>query len=472
MADSLQIVSTSLSGTNFELRPDIQDRGLIFKIWNPDDANGYYSIPSQETVRFMVAPSGCLMISDASGILSTSDNLQNDKDLGYYYTDVSNLGTDIISVLPKLCIPDVTDWENTKFNLFWSKYNPAFNQYIASGNLYGVYSYPHKITQSEINLAASITDLLGNGTLSLGIRYSNIKNDDSTDYITSPYGIAVATKPYAYEFDSGAYVAGWEPYSGYYSGAPEAGIQVNLPYYYIDNVPATYWVTIANDWAGWGINNSILTSGQFHEAYDYTFKVDAGLLGSGSLNFNKEAQGFTVDNLRKVDDDQFINRDIIDRRRASIGIKDISLLKNVYSKKTGVYISPLYPLDFTMYTFSLKVEEYIPEYKNIDKYTTVKYYVQFNNQEWLRISPINRPDEYEGDKLISKMIVFDQAADSEKLKFMNVNFLPSAVPVNIFAVKIVFDFTMVTDADFVPAEIKNYTAVIFDQNQLLSESLS
>jgi hypothetical protein len=55
---------------------------------------------------------------------------------------------------------------------------------------------------------------------------------------------------------------------------------------------------------------------------------------------------------------------------------------------------------------------------------------------------------------------------------MNVNFLPSAVPVNIFAVKIVFDFTMVTDADFVPAEIKNYTAVIFDQNQLLSESLS
>jgi hypothetical protein len=125
-----------------------------------------------------------------------------------------------------------------------------------------------------------------------------------------------------------------------------------------------------------------------------------------------------------------------------------------------------------MYTFSLRVEEYIPDYKDIDKYTTVKYYAQFNNQEWIRISPMNRPDEYDGDKLISKMIVFDQAADSEKLKFMNVSFIPSAVPINVFAIKIVFDFTAVTDPDFIPAEIKNYTAVIFDQNQLLSESLS
>lgn len=468
----IKIVRDVIGLSSFELRPTLPTNGLNFQIWDTrDPVSGRATISPYETIDFMIAPSGVMSIETAS------DYLTGDKEAspanGRYFTKQSNPGVVSTGVYININIPEERLWENSPFDLFWYKHRAIDSYSNISGNLDSVYSYPHKITQSDISLASVVTDELGSGQLTLGLTYTALKNDSVSDYGgLSPYGIAIGYD----ELPPGVsehWVPGWEPYVGYLQAT---GIVIDLPYYIYDNVPATYWIWVAYEWAGATkfaaehYDQSVISSGVFHFNHDYRFRINAAELGTNSRLFSKTPNGVTGKIVKVEGGDQAIERTVIERRRACIGIKDISLGQNSYAKKSGTYVSQAYPLDFVAYTFSLKVDEYIPDYKDINKYSTVKYYVQFNNQEWQRVSPMNRPDEYDGQTLVTKMFIFDKGNALDNLHG-NVQFILGDTPVNVFAVKIVFDFSSVVDEAFIPAEIKNYKAVIFDRTQLLSESL-
>jgi hypothetical protein len=459
--------STLAASGDFSLRPDIEDaNGLKFRIYDANGIDGKYILAPYENIDFLIVPSGVIAGAiTASGLLDGS-KLNNDT-LGIYYSRYSN-GDGDTSPEFNIHVSNKALFENTKFYLYWHQYRDADSYSYYGSNANGVYSYPHKITQDELLLTSSTSNLLGSGMLSVAVQYRNIVNDNSVDYGSNkPYMIGIRTgdKP-----DS-AGVDGWIPASGFDAGSAESGIIVNLPYYTSSNTPAVYWMTVANEWAGWEINTAMQNNSTFHTYYDYKLNISVKHLEELTLNFGKSSNNYYDADLKKVEnDEQEITPYIINRRRASIGIKDISLVENTFTKKVGTYISNAYVLDFLAYTFTLKVSEFLPDYKSYNKYDTVKYYVQFNNQEWIRVSPISRPDEYDkNNKLIPKMFVFDQDVNKSNT-FNNIQFLELSTPVNLFSIKIEFDFTSVVDEDFVPAEVRDYKAVIFDRNQLLIES--
>jgi hypothetical protein len=155
-----------------------------------------------------------------------------------------------------------------------------------------------------------------------------------------------------------------------------------------------------------------------------------------------------------------VPEDIISRKRLAIGIEDIKSVERVF-EKDGVYISNAYNLDFSVYTFSLKVNEVIPDYDGINKWDTIKYYVSFNNGEWLRVSPIDRESEMDGDVAIPKLFVFDSIENLDESSL--IRYVAADGLINNFRVKIVMDLSSLQDTVFVPPEVRNYKCMIFDK---------
>jgi hypothetical protein len=406
-----------------------------------------------EKVKAMIAPYDTPLASGIAISLLKQPNIINDVSNGYFFFDggENNSKDDDILSFSDLKIPN--EWENSRFNLYWLHTIGNIEAY--GNNTDGVYSFPHNIQPSEVVISGN---LLSSNLMSYKISLIGIANDGDSNYgsppTDGPYSLNVS-----YKWPNGVFVPGFENTVYYGSGVISSGINIQLPYYDardgFNNVPAIYTFDIANVSAGTikpGSNpiNITLDHSQLIDNTQYFKNLD-------EFVFSKAEK----DKLKRVGEIP-ISKGIIDRKRLSIGINDIVVKDHTYTKQ-GTYVSIQYPLDFQAYTFSLRVKEMIPEYSNLNPYDLIKYYIEFNNSAWQRISPIERGVEYENDILVPKMFIFDKPSNefvSQNIKFLNYGSL-----VTSFRVKITFDLSRINEAKFPPPEIRNYKCIIYDKSQ-------
>jgi len=95
------------------------------------------------------------------------------------------------------------------------------------------------------------------------------------------------------------------------------------------------------------------------------------------------------------------NFEYLKAKRASIGIRDISIGKESYRDKAEIISKPFF-IDGQLELLSLEVSEYIPQTKLGE--TSIKYYVSVDGgSRWIKISPIGR--SFEG---IPEILAFNQ----------------------------------------------------------------
>jgi len=176
--------------------------------------------------------------------------------------------------------------------------------------------------------------------------------------------------------------------------------------------------------------------------------------------YNGNLESFESINVKKIGEIP-IKNDVITKKRLMIGVEDVALINSEYTKK-GTYVSEYYNLDDPIYTFSMKSSEIFPSINGINPYDTIKYYVQFHDQEWIRISTINRDEEYSNNLYIPKFIVLD------KLNMGNISTQISEYiydfPVYSFRIKIDIDMSFITGINFVSPMILSYECNVTDRN--------
>jgi len=430
---------------------------------NLGDSNIYLRITGDHTitpgtkVKAIAVPNGMTVLPDPVESFSVSkllirlrgDKVYNDTTYGMFSFIGGENNSDVDT---KLSFSDlkINDyfWENKKFDIHWI-YQLGDSEYY--GSVSGIYTYPHNIQNNEVVISGTLSST---NNIDYQLHWNTIANETDANYgITTdgPYRLKIT-----YESNSGVATSFNSSNWKYYPATTmSSGIYFSLPY--MDprtqsNTPAKYHFHLTNVSASSGKPGSndkviLINHQEFLESDSY-FK-------------NLDDQVFTSpipDKLKRVGQID-IAANTINRKRFSIGINDISIKDNIYTKQ-GTYISPYYPLDFTLYTLSLKTKEFIPEYPNIYKYDIIKYFIEVNSI-WERISPINRGDELSNNKLIPKILVFDKGLNEDnQVKYIDTG------SVNLFRVKIVFDLSGLTESRFVPPEVYDYKCIIFDRNQL------
>jgi len=440
----------SPSNNNFSLQPyNINDDNIYFKIIPTSTP----SLLAGERLRFAAIPKDTTLTSgDIFSYLSESkiNDISSSGIFIYEYTsnDTSNL-------FPE-CLIKIYDntFENTQYDLYWtSLYNGLESTYINNNS---VYSNIRNIRSDDV----IITSTINTDYIDYNIKYNEINNDDLDYGEYGPYVLKVTYHPYNITspnisgyLDSSEFI--FEKIEYYYDDiATVSGINIALPYYFDDsNIPAVYRFEMAYRSLN-GNNSNIISSTMDHRIYDSIPSQQLSsiknintdyVIKSGDIKIPKEVNPY--------------------RKRLSIGIQDIAINKNIYNK-TGTYISKQKILPYYMYTFSLEVNEYIPDYKDINKYDTVKYYISFNDNKWIRISPINRVNEYENEQLIPKLIVFDKEIDNNN---KSVLYIPESIN-NSYIYKVVFDLSSMDDI-FVPPEIREIKCNVSDRNIILNSGV-
>jgi len=350
-------------------------------------------------------------------------------------------------------------YSNTRYIIYWKSFFGPVRD--TGSNLTAVYLYPPNVQNSEVLIMGKMINL--DKDVEYTVKWQNIPNYDSSDYgVTKPYGIGVR---FANNFDGLIFVSGnidSNPHifnDTYWvdSNIKEDGVTFTLPYY---DSRSTYNDVLA-----------VYLFGLFNQNPD----TDESIPRSITIDHNVLKNNFIVDlqsrlqnsfnyaNLQKVSDDIVIPKDTIKRTRLSLGVKDIYVSENTYPDK-GVYVSDYFRTDYGIYTLSLTVDEYIPEYEGANPYDLIQYFIEYNNGVWERISPITRDQEISTTGApVPKMFIFDKGLD---LAFQNVKFI-EAESVNIFRVKIVFDMTALGTNKFIPPEIRNYRCLIYDKNRFI-----
>lgn len=418
-------------------------------------ANNFDLAPA-ERVKYMIAPTGVgLTDSQASGILSgnTSDNDTS----GYYYAYVENTSRLTKSFsYPQIRFPK--DWENTDFYLYWLQWIPSSDFVSYGKSASSAVSFPHNLQPNEVSISGNLGS--NNKTVDYTLTYTALKNEGSSNYSGGtdlPYAVYVEYEypdnSSPYDLIASGFSSGWHYYS---SGSATQGISFSLPFYdtrsTFDDLPAVYKFRINYNSMGTVASGSTpLDVVLNHNYISKNFFSDLAAYASSQPK---------LDNLKEVNT-IIVPSDIISRRRLAIGIEDIQSVEKKF-EKLGTFISNSYNLDFPIYTFSLKVDEYIPQYDNIVSYDLIKYYVEFDSGEWIRISPINRGEEYENGNAVPKMFIFDSASsDNTSL----IRYLNSGGNINNFRLKIIIDMTQVSDSNFIPPEVKNYKCLLFDKEK-------
>jgi len=413
-----------------------------------------------ELLKYMIKPTGLVLTdSQMSGILKAETT--NDNDTGQFFAQVHNTSRVQQEFgYPRIEFPNT--WENTEFDVSWLSRIAGTNYAVFNKDVTATYSYPHNIDPNEVEISGSVSST--EKTISYRVSFSGLKNEDSSDYGISPdlpYAFKVEYKNHTTNSPTDLPASGFESgWTFYPAGSAASGIAFDLPFYDLrddaENIPATYTFFLNYKSAGYtGIKST-------------TLKIDLDhgkLKGNYFSDLKAEAISQPKDeDLHKVTTIN-IPADIIARQRLVIGIEDIKSIEKVFTKN-GVYVSNSYNLDFSIYTFSLKVNEFIPDYPGINKLDTVKYYVSFNNGEWQRMSPMEREIEKENENIIPKLFVFDMVNNIEEASL--VKYLNETGAINNFRIKIVIDVSSVTNATFVPPEIRNYKCMIFDKEHFIS----
>jgi len=271
------------------------------------------------------------------------------------------------------------------------------------------------------------------------------------------------------------------------------------------SAPAPYYVSISGD-AGWYdasgiINSEAETSGNYFyesvtEPMVFDLPYSSGTQESPniyelSMYYYDQASGVTPTPLifntkdikTSIDDfddgvlDEFtdinvkrigeipIKSDVVAKKRFSIGIEDLASVSETYAKQ-GVFISEFYTVDDPIYTFMLKVAETIPSVAGLNDYSMVKYSVQFQNQDWIRLSPISRSEELDdNDNIIPKFFVLDNLNLGQISS--DLAEVPFDFPIYSFRIRIEFDMSSISESNFISPSIDYYECHVTDRNSFL-----
>jgi len=157
-----------------------------------------------------------------------------------------------------------------------------------------------------------------------------------------------------------------------------------------------------------------------------------------------------------------IKKDVVLKKRLAVGVEDLGIMNELYSKE-GVYVSEYYNLDDPLYTFYMKAGETLPE---TDGYSIVRYYVQFNNQDWVRFSPVTRLNEVDDDgNFLPKFFVLDDlniGHISTQLTELKYDF-----PVYSFRIRIEIDMSFMETNNFISPAIDYYECHVTDRNSFM-----
>lgn len=438
---------------SYSLEPDNtggQDLGFSIKATDP-----IVDLIPNEIIKYMIKPNDLVLTStQISGILSgqTVDN----RTTGQYFTYIENTTDELKTVsYPKFKFPST--FENTEFTLHWLHQIKEQGYSHYGENIVPVFSFPHNIQASEVKLSGKIGTT--EKTIDYTVTFPALLNEGSSNYSGSnlPYVLFVQ---HQYPDNSEPYNMAVDGFTDgpifYPSGYALNGISFTLPFY--DNrdnseiLPAKYTISINYNSAGSiGQGSTAFQLNVDHENIKDKFLIDLDAVARSSA---------------KIEDLHYIKNinipaNIINRKRLAIGIEDIKTVERIF-EKTGMYVSHSTNLDFGIYTFSLNVDEYIPVYNNINSFDTVKYFVEFNNAGWIRISPINRDTETENDEVIPKILIFDNVEQNTSVS--NVKYINISSIANNFRIKIVFDMSSITNSTFVPPEVHSYKCIIFDKD--------
>jgi hypothetical protein len=461
MADyiSLSLTPTSDAGLSLQAYNNGQeDSSCYMKVVN---AGGFSLQPLEKLSVLIIPDTDPITPIEASGYLSDT-NQRSDTARGMYIYRTQNTES-TPKTLTEVCTFTLTSvlFENIKFDVYWLQEQEG--TVIFSSNTGGVYSFPHNLQPGKVKVQAELIN--DNTKVRYTLKFPEVNNSGSPDYSTQKpyllnlsymYGTGIVSGYFGgnvYEFPDVL------TYSGFSAGEPTAGIVFELPFYdqrpLWQEVPASYKFRLNYNCA-----DPILTG-----SYPLLIPINHQQWADNQIIDLDTQISTNIDpaKLRKVNE-VYIERGVIDRKRFSIGIKDIVVKNNVYKRK-GTYISKPYTTDFPLYTFSMKVDEFIPNYPETNPYDLVQYFIEFNSRPWVRISPINRNNEIGSDgELVPRMFIFDSGLGDVST---SVSFLNYQAPVNIFRVKIVFDLSSVNETMFIPPEIRDYDCIVFDKNQLL-----
>lgn len=466
MSDFINVSLGASSNASFSLAAynnGREDPNLYFKIRNTSG----FTIQPQETVRALIVPKSDGMTAlEASGLLA-DPNSTNDVSRGIYYSRYYNDQNQekTLTDMPLIRLDGYT-YENVEFELYWL-------QSLADGVIFdsdtaGVYSFPHNIQPQEVRVGLQLID--NNTTMRYTLNFSEFNNIGDANYAGNnlPYLLSILYRydPYRTGVVSGVVDGSTILFSGAFDWEPlpsgsNSGLVIDLPFYdtraQYDGTPAQYSILLNNNCADPTITGSypfVLSLNQQDLADQQLIDLDTYI-----------TTNIIPDNIRRVGEVP-VDEGTITRKRLSIGINDIAIRQNTYRRK-GVYVSKPYTTDFSIYTFSLKVDEFIPDYPEVNPYDTVKYFIEFNSRPWEPISPIHRQNELNNDgMLLPKLFVFDKGPE-DALDLENIKYLDYGASINMFRVKIVFDLSNVPQTQFIAPEIRDYTCILFDKTQLL-----
>lgn len=157
-----------------------------------------------------------------------------------------------------------------------------------------------------------------------------------------------------------------------------------------------------------------------------------------------------------------IDKDDSQKYRMSLDIQDIALTKTLYNTK-GTFISNYYNLDVPLYSIYIYAKEIVPS--NIDP-NSIKYYIQFNNNEEHEILPINKINNN-----IPKMLILDDLYNNSITSNVKQLVDRDNKPVYSFRVKITFDIKTLdgssVSSNYIPPSIDYYECYITDRESFL-----
>lgn len=377
--------------------------------------------------------------------------------------------------------------------------------YYFNSNIQKSYSY----YKHDFNIRYSDTNKIFKLAYMSLQRYDDISDVDINFEILEDYILTNVSKPkaeYLNRIDIYGNVVGPEFNIGYTSGVINPRLIVNIPYLYeINNynyssynasIKPYYFSIYDSDLKGYvsssgtyeGSNEHLIgydniSSGTlFNLPYsnqDYTFKLyfnsinntlGPGLTFTSSVvnNVNSNINSNIIGDFNKsypYKISEFpVYKDIVSRKRYMVGIEDIYTGVKKYTK-TGEFISNYYTVINPIYKFSMNVNEILPDIDGIaDKYSMIKYYVEFQNHSWIRISPINRKKEYEEGVEIPKYIIFDKIGTSKNNT--SIKEIHDYISVINFRIKIIINVSSITTDVTISPEVKSYNCNVVDKNYL------
>jgi hypothetical protein len=420
--------------------------------------------PDGMTLKTILYPSGDLWDTTTLLTLLSENNSYTLNDYitnsGYYYGPSYLFGSGKYNTFYHKEHHIAIEHANTYYMLghTLAYYNEAGLQVYApesSINDNAILSKANKPQVNNININANLYSAAAN-TSDLWLRiYRTTELTNSTLSDPYPYLVIISGIEDQSYYDISGNIIG-EEYgnNNYFSESTVSGMFLSIPYISGTQEPYTYDISLIN--VDQDSDNSPYLS----------FTTES--INTSSDDFN-EGELELYDNINVKPDyvkigEIPIKNDVVAKKRLMVGIEDAALMSSQFTKK-GIYVSEYYNVDDPIYTFSLKSAETIPDIQGLRLSDVIKYYVQFHSQDWIRVSPITRGEEYEENKFVPKFLVLDKlnlGGISTEIAEYSYDF-----PVYSLRVKIEIDMSAVTSTNFLSPMVLYYECHVTDRNYAL-----